>query len=100
MQWHSKSTKQRLENPGHQGKRGTIAKSGSKTKTEAEDSVDLEEVSGAAEAEEAAEEAAKIIQEEEEIVEEVEVIMEEVNCNRSLEQLMDIDSSTSVMEPG
>ena len=58
--------------------------------------VDSEEVSGAAEAEEAAE----LIQEEEEIVEEVEVIMEEVNCNRSLEQLMDLDSSTSGMEPG
>ena len=60
----------------------------------------MEEVSGAAEAEEAAEEAAKLIQEEEEIVEEVEVIMEEVNCNRSLEHLMDLDSSTSAMEPG
>ena len=60
----------------------------------------MEEVSGAAEAEEAAEEAAELIQEEEEIVEEVEVITEEVNCNRSLEQLMDLHSSTSAMEPG
>ena len=66
--------------------------------------VDLEEISGGAEAEEeaeeAAEEAAKIIQEEEEIVEEAEVITEEVNCKRFLEQLMDLDSSTSAMEPG
>ena len=62
--------------------------------------VDSEEVSGAAEAKEEAKEAAELIQEEEEIVEEVEVIMEEVNCKRSLEQLMDIDSSTSAMEPG
>ena len=69
MQWNLKSTKQRLENPGHQGKWGTIAKSGIKTKTEAKDSVDLEEVSDAAEAEEAAEEAAEAIPEEEEIVE-------------------------------
>ena len=60
----------------------------------------MEEVSGAAEAEEAAEEAAELIQEEEEILEEVEVIPEKVNYNRSLEQLMDIDPSTSVMEPG
>ena len=62
MQWHLKSTKQRLEIPGPRNKWGPIAKSGSKTKAEAEDLVDLEEVSGAAEAEEAAEEAAKIIQ--------------------------------------
>ena len=55
---------------------------------------------GAAEAEEAAEEAAKVIPEEEEIVEEVEVIPEEVNYNRSLEQLMNLHSSTSAMEPG
>ena len=55
---------------------------------------------GTAEAKEAAEEAAKLIQEEEEIVEEVEVIPEEVNYNISLEQLMDLDSSTSAMEPG
>ena len=96
MQWHSKSTKQRLENPGHQGKWETIAKSGRKTKTEAEDSVDSEEVLGVAEAGEEAE----LIQEEEEIVEEVEVIMEEVNWNRFLEQLMDLDSSTLAMEPG
>ena len=81
MQWHLKSTKQRLENPGHQGKWGIIAKSGSKTKTEAEDLVDLEEVL----VEEAAEEAAELIQEEEEIVEEVKVIPEDVNYNRSLE---------------
>ena len=60
----------------------------------------MEEVSGAAEAKEAAEEAAKLIPEEEEIVEEVEVIPEEVNYNRSLERLMDLDSSTSAMEPG
>ena len=60
MQWHLKSTKHRLENPGHQGKSGTVSKSGSKTKTEAEDSVDSEEVSGAAEGEEA-----KLIKEEE-----------------------------------
>ena len=33
-------------------------------------------------------------------MEEVEVIPEEVNYNRSLERLMDLDSSTSVMEPG
>ena len=62
--------------------------------------VDSEEVSGAAEAEEAAEEAAEAQPEEEEIVEEVEVIPEEVNCNRYLERLMDLDSSTSVIEPG
>ena len=62
--------------------------------------VDSEDVSDTAEAEEAAEEAAKIIQEEEDIVEEVDDIMEEVNCNRSLEQLMDLDASTSAMEPG
>ena len=31
---------------------------------------------------------------------EVEVIMEEVNCNRSLEHMIDLDSSTSAMEPG
>ena len=58
----------------------------------------------AAEAKEAAEEAAEAIPEEEEIVEEiveeVEVIPEEVSYNRSLERLMDIDSSTSAMEPG
>ena len=54
----------------------------------------MKEVLGAAEAEEAAEEAVEIIQEE------VEVITEEVNCNRFLEQLMDLDSSTSAMEPG
>ena len=100
MQWQLKSKKNRLENPGHQGKWWTIAKSGSKTKTEAEDSVDLEEVSGAAEAKEAAEEEADFIQEEEEIVEELEVITKEVNYNRYLEQLMDLDSSTSAMEPG
>ena len=45
-------------------------------------------------------EAAKLIQEEEKIVEGVEVIPEEVNYNRSLEQFMDLDSSTSEMEPG
>ena len=60
----------------------------------------MEEVSGAAEAEEAAEEAAELIQEEKDIVEELEGIIEEVNCNRSLEQLIDLDSSTSAMEPG
>ena len=79
MQWHLKYTKQRLENPGHQGKWWTIAKSGSKTKTEVEDSVDSEEVFGAAEAKKAAEEATKLIQEDEEIVKGVEVIPEEVN---------------------
>ena len=62
--------------------------------------VDSEEVWGTAEAEEAAEEAAKAIPEEEEIVEEEEVIPEEVNYNRSLERLMDLDYSTSSMEPG
>ena len=77
-----------------------MAKSGSKTKAEAEDSVDSEEVSDAAEVEEAAKEAAEGIPEEEEIEEEVEVILEEVNYNRSLERLMDLDSSTSAMEPG
>ena len=57
----------------------------------------MEEVTGAAEGKEAAEEAAELIQEEEEIMEEVEVITEEVNCNRYLEQLMDLDSSTSAI---
>ena len=61
--------------------------------------VNSEEVSGPAEAEEAADETAELIPEEEEIVEEVDVIPEEVNQNRSLERLMDLDSSTSVMEP-
>ena len=64
----------------------------------------MEEVSGAAEAEEADEEAdeeaAELIQEEEDIVEEVEVIPENVNYNRSLEHLMYLDSSTSAMESG
>ena len=54
------------------------------------DSVDSEEVSGAADPKEAAE----LIPEEEEIVEEVEVIPEEVNYNRSLERLMNLYSST------
>ena len=62
--------------------------------------VNSDEVLDAAEVEEVAEEAAKAIPEEEEIVKEVEVIPEEVNYNRSLERLMDLDSSTSVMEPG
>ena len=60
----------------------------------------MEEVLGAAEAKEAAEEVADIIPEEEDIVKEEEVIPVEVNYNRSLERLMDKDSSTSVMEPG
>ena len=71
MQWHLNSTKQRLENLGHQDKWGTIAKSGRKTKTEAKDLVDLEEVLDAAEAKEAVKEVAEAIPEEEEIVEEV-----------------------------
>ena len=62
--------------------------------------VDSEEVWGAAEAKEAAEETAELIPEQEVIVEEVEVIPEEVNYNRSLERLMNLDSSTSEMEPG